>query len=298
MSTPEPPSPPDPLLLAIGARVRAARQSRDVTLRTLANASGVSERFLRELEAGRGNISIARLADVARSLHLALTDVIGNADDPRATVSPERARLAAALAALPDSAITATLAWLESRAKAPANSDKLALIGLRGAGKTTIGKKAALRLKATFIELDREVERAAGMSLSDLFAIHGEDYYRRLELRVLREVLNKRGKCVIAAGGGIVTEPESWQLLSSHCTVIWLEAKPEDHWNRVVAQGDRRPMQGKPQAMAELRSLLKTRAPLYARAHHRVDTSKLGLDGAVEVVVGVEREGEAGKPRE
>ncbi|MBL8766762.1 MAG: helix-turn-helix domain-containing protein [Planctomycetes bacterium] len=287
MSTPEMPPPLDPLLLAIGTRVRAARQARDLTLRTLAKASGVSERFLRELEAGRGNISVARLAAVAKALDATLAELVTDADDPRATASPERMRLAAALAALPDSAVTPTLDWLESRAKAPANADKIALIGLRGAGKTTIGKKAAARTKATFVELDREVERAAGMSLADLFAIHGEDYYRRLELRVLREVLAKRGKLVLAAGGGIVTEPESWQLLSTQCAVVWLEAKPEDHWNRVVAQGDRRPMQGKPQAMAELRTLLRTRAPLYARAHHRVDTSKLGLEAAIEAVIAV-----------
>lgn len=272
------------LLEVVGRKVRALRTSRGLTLAALAEASGVSPRFLSDLEAGRGNISIARLESVAHALHSPLDRLVSD-DAPGATGDARglRAEVDAEIRALPDDALPDALDWLRSRRNA-ATLEKVALIGLRGAGKTTVGSRVARRLKVPFIELDRRIEQAAGMSLPNLFSIHGEPYYRRLEQEALREVVGRRGPALIAAGGGIVTHEETFDLLRGSCLTIWLEAAPDDHWDRVVAQGDQRPMRGKPQAMAELRAILEARRPLYARAHRRIDTSALGLSGSVDAV--------------
>ncbi len=243
----------DPFLHSLGRRVRAARAARAWTLSVFAERVGLSERFLHDLEAGRGNISVANLKRVADALAVPIDRLV-------AEIAPESDSVE------------------RSRAK-------IALVGLRGAGKTTIGRALAKRLRAPFVELDRVVEDAAGMKLADLFATHGEPYYRRLERDVVLRLLAKRGRAVIATGGGIVNDPETWRELRDRCLTIWLEASPRDHWERVVAQGDRRPMADNPRAMTELRALLRARRPLYALAHRRVDTSRLGLDAAIDAVV-------------
>lgn len=239
---------PSSLLQSLGRRVRALRTSRDLTLQELARRAGVSARFLGDVEGGRGNISIVRLDRIAHALGLPIDRLLRDGDSPL-------------------------------------HHDKVALVGLRGAGKTTIGERVARRLGVPFIELDQRIEDAAGMRLSDLFSIHGEPYYRRLERDAVQAVVAEPGRAVVATGGGIVNDPEAWSALRSNCLTIWLEARAGDHWNRVIAQGDQRPMDGNPGAMTELRALLKTREPLYARAHRRVDTSRLGLAGAVDAVV-------------
>jgi len=165
----------------------------------------------------------------------------------------------------------------------------IALLGLRGAGKSTVGRRLARRLRVPFVELDRRVEEAAGMSLGELFALHGEAYYRRLEREALQRVLADRRPLVLATGGGLPASPETYALLREHALAVWLRAAPEDHWNRVVQQGDRRPMADHPEAMAELRRLLSSREPLYAQAAATVDTSRLGVDGAVEAVTRLAR---------
>jgi XRE family aerobic/anaerobic benzoate catabolism transcriptional regulator len=235
------------ILAALGRRARARRLARGWTLREVAERSGVSPRFLVQLEAGSGNISVRRLADVATALETTAAALL-------ASEEPERPPV-------------------------------VALLGLRGAGKTTIGKRLAKRRRAPFVELDRRIERAADLSLGEIFALHGEDYYRRLEREVLQEVLAEGQGIVLATGGGLVASSETFALLRRSATTIWLRASPEDHWNRVVRQGDRRPMADHPQAMADLRSLLASREPLYALADHTVDTSTATVEqvvGAVE----------------
>ena len=204
----------------------------------------MSVRFLVQLESGRGNISVKRLADLARAFNVPTADLLS--DD-----YPDAPRV-------------------------------VALLGLRGAGKTTIGKQLARRLHVRFVELDRQIEKAADMSLSELFSLYGEDYYRRLERETLAEVLAEKRPMVLATGGGIVASPDTYALLKKSAVTVWLRAAPEDHWNRVVSQGDRRPMADHPQAMADLRTLLGVREPLYASAEHTVNTSGRAVDEIVD----------------
>ncbi|NUR56239.1 MAG: helix-turn-helix domain-containing protein [Acidobacteria bacterium] len=236
----------DPLLHLIGRRVREGRTVRNWTRRDLAERSGVSVRFLVQLEAGRANISVRRLADLARALDRSPADLLDEHDDAPPLV--------------------------------------IALLGLRGAGKTTIGRRLARRMRLPFVELDRRIEEAADLSLAELFSLHGEEYYRRLERDTLVDVLAERRPMVLATGGGLVTAGETFALLRRAATTIWLRASPEDHWNRVVRQGDRRPMTNHPQAMADLRSLLAARDPLYATAAFTVETTGKAIDRIVEEV--------------
>ena len=237
------------LLSSIGLTVRRLRDGRGLTRRALAEKSGISERFLADLEGGVGNISVARLHEVARALGSSAAEVL--------------------VAAQPD------------------RDDRklVALVGLRGSGKSTIGKALGSRLRVPFVELDALVEKQAGLSLSAIFSLHGEAYYRRLAREVLTRYLAATDAAVMATGGGLVTDREAFKLLMKRARTVWLQATPEDHWKRVLEQGDVRPGAASPHAQEELRALLKSREPLYAQAELAVDTSRLGVAGAVEEIV-------------
>jgi XRE family aerobic/anaerobic benzoate catabolism transcriptional regulator len=238
-----------PVLSVLSQRARHLRLAHGLTLRALADRSGLSLRFLMDVEAGRGNISVRRLADLAAALATTAADLLS----PQPQAAPPRI---------------------------------IALLGLRGAGKTTVGRRLARRLKLRFIELDKQIEHRAGLSLAEIFSLHGEEYYRRLERDALVDLLGAAQPLVVAVGGGLVTSAETYALLLKQTTTIWLKARPEDHWNRVVRQGDRRPMAQHPQAREALRQLLERREPLYARAAVTVDTAQEGIDQVVARLLG------------
>jgi XRE family aerobic/anaerobic benzoate catabolism transcriptional regulator len=245
------------LLRALGATVRARRNDLGLTMRTLAVRADVSERFLAQLEAGEGNISVARLQEVAEALGTTAAELL--ASRPPAPAAPRRV---------------------------------ISLLGLRGAGKSTLGPEIAQRLGVPFYELDVLVAREAGMPLATIFEMHGEAWFRRLEQDVLRGFLEAHGTGVLATGGSLVTAPDTFAMLRKRTTTVWLKAKPKDHWDRVVRQGDVRPMRNRTNAMAELESLLRARKPLYALSDHVVDTSKTTLEEAADRVVGAVQAGE------
>lgn len=240
-------------LEAVGGSVRSARERRGWSRRELAEHSGVSERFLAQLETGAGNISLMRFAEVAHALGTTPSVLLAAAD-------------------------------------APAAEKPIALLGVRGAGKSTIGQALARKLGVAFVELDQRIEEAAGLPLGEVFALHGEAYYRRLEREVLTQLLAQPSQMVLATGGSIVNDPTNYGLLRARCHTIWLRARPEDHWNRVVAQGDQRPMAGhssEAHAFAELRALLAAREKLYARAEHTVETTGRRIPQVVAAITEV-----------
>ncbi len=237
----------------------------------LAGDSGVSERYLAQLEAGQGNVSILLLRQIATALNLPLTELL--AEDSGNVV--ELTLTTQFLKRLPRQKLAAVRSQLV-RDYGSAHDERIkriALIGLRGAGKSTLGARFAKALGAPFIELDREIEREAGTSLSEIFLLYGQAGYRRYERRCLEKVLEKNERAVIATGGSIVSEPGTYEFLLSACFTVWLKAEPEEHMARVIAQGDTRPMAGNDQAMEDLRRILNGRAALYGQADVTVDTA-------------------------
>jgi len=268
----------DALLHELGERVRRARARRGMTRRALAGQSGVSERYLAQLERGDGNASILVLQKIAGALGMRPVELLEDPDPGAVEYTP----LCALLKELPGE----TLGRLRQRlqhelgAASTTRSRRIALLGLRGAGKSTLGARLAESRGVPFVELDREIERRSGTPLEELFLLYGQATYRRHEERCLVQVLNEHPECVIATGGSIVAAPAVFATLLSSCFTVWLKATPEEHMARVIAQGDMRPMAGNAEAMEDLRQILKERAPLYAQAECTIDTSGLSAEQA------------------
>ena len=259
-------------LRLLGDRIREARARRGMTRKILARDSQVSERYLAQLEAGHGNISIVLLRQIAHAMGLPLGDLVR--EEPDRPV--ELTLLIQTLARLQPKDLAQARLLLSETFGAAVESGRrhrIALIGLRGAGKSTLGAMLAKAIGAPFIELDREIERESGTRLAEIFDLYGQAAYRRYERRALETVIERHASAVIATGGSIVSEPATFDLLLSACYTVWLTAAPEEHMSRVVAQGDTRPMAENEQAMEDLRRILTGRTALYSKADARIDTA-------------------------
>jgi XRE family transcriptional regulator, aerobic/anaerobic benzoate catabolism transcriptional regulator len=287
-------------LALVGERVRVARTARGMTRKALSAASGVSERYLADLETGTGNASLLVLRQIARAADISVETLIADQPDTAGLPdndAPGQSRGYTALTTLLQRLSPADLAearrLIEHRfAPVPKTApQRIALVGLRGAGKTTLGAALATELGVPFIELDREIERASGMELAEIFATHGPATFRQLEYKCLETTIATYPRAVIATGGSLVTEPATFDLLLTSCTTIWLRAAPGMHMSRVVAQGDLRPMADNPRAMEDLAAILAARAPLYAKARFALDTTGLTPDAAVTKLLALVRGG-------
>lgn len=259
-------------LSMLGERVREARARRGMSRKILARDSGVSERYLAQLEGGGGNISVLLLRQIAQALGMPIVDLVREgADRP-----VELTLLLQFLGRLPADDLAAAQQLLFdrfSRIGRDERHNRIALIGLRGAGKSTLGSLLADRLGVPFIELNREIERVSQTSLTEIFSLYGQAAFRRYERRCLEAAIEGHDRCVIATGGSLVSEPATFNLLLSSCFSVWIKTSPEEHMNRVLAQGDTRPMRDNKEAMEDLRRILTGRASLYGKADASIDTS-------------------------
>jgi XRE family aerobic/anaerobic benzoate catabolism transcriptional regulator len=263
--------PHDRYLDRLGERVRRLRNQRGMTRKALAQHAEVSERYLAQLESGDGNISIVLLRRIARALGVPLPQLVSEAAEPPL----EAVLFTQLLDRLPPHALTEAreLVLRQFGDDTAARRARVALIGLRGGGKSTLGKLLAEKRGVPFIELDREIERITGTSLGEMFELFGQETFRRAEREALDRVLNEHKAFVMATSGSIVTEPATLERLLASCFTVWIKADPDAHMARVRAQGDLRPMTANPRAMDDLVSILRSREPLYARADATLDTA-------------------------
>lgn len=267
----------EPLLVGLGQRVKLLRARRGMPRRVLAEAADVSERHLANLESGVGNVSVLVLAQVARALDCPLAELLGD----ETTNTPEWLMIRQMLHGRGQEELSQAhkaLAEIFSSGAKARRGDRIGLIGLRGAGKSTLGKMLAAQLGRPFVELGREIARLAGCSPAEIQALYGPNAYRRYERQALEEVLRNYPACVIATAGGLVADAASYDLLLTHCYTVWLQAEPEDHMNRVIAQGDLRPIADSREAMDDLRLILEGRAAFYEKADYSYYTSGKTLE--------------------
>lgn len=265
------------LMARVGARVRRARELKGLSRRVVSELSGVSQRYLAQLEASEGNISIGLLQRVASALDMRIEWLVGE-DDPwnsdivrmvelfRQSTAGQRARVMETLSPEPPERMRA---------------QRICLVGLRGAGKSTLGARASEALGMPFLELNREIEAHSGIPVNEVMAFYGQDGYRRLEAQAVDRVISTHDSVILAVAGGIVTEPQTYNTLLANFHTIWVKARPEEHMNRVRAQGDLRPMAGNPEAMEQLRGILKSRTPLYQRADAQLDTGGKSVEDSL-----------------
>jgi len=262
-----------PFLVSLGERVRGLRSARGMTRKALASSAEISERHLANLEYGVGNASILVLIQVAGALRCSLAELLGDVT----TSTPEWLLIRELLQNRDDATLRRVRAavgeLLGTGGQNAARSSRVALIGLRGAGKSTLGQMLAEDLGFPFVELSREIEKFAGCSISEIQSLYGMNAYRRYELRALEESIQIYPEAIIATPGGLVSDPAAFNLLLAHCTTVWLQASPEDHMRRVQEQGDMRPMAASKEAMEDLKSILDGRAAFYSKAEYMINTS-------------------------
>ena len=274
----------DPFLAALGERTRALRARRGLTRKGLAKAAEVSERHLANVEMGVGNASVQFLRQLAQALNCSLAELVGD----ETASSPEWLMIRELLRGRGDAELAQARGALAAMFGAPASQaarrQRIALIGLRGAGKSTLGRALAEGWKLPFVELNRRIEALAGCTLPEIHSLYGPAAYRRYEKRALEETIQRFPRAVIATPGGIVSDPATFNLLLAHCYTVWVRATPEEHMGRVLAQGDTRPMGGNggnAEAMNDLRRILESRAAFYSKADAVFDTSQMSVDAAV-----------------
>ncbi len=265
----------------VGDRVRSARARKNISRKKLSEISGVSQRYLAQLETGSGNISIVLLRRVAEALDYKIEWLVGEED-------PYSSKLLSIISLYKQATSEQRMRILEVLDPDHPNlrrSRRIAFIGLRGAGKSTIGRLVSEHVDMPFLELNEEIEQAAGMPVNEVIALYGQEGYRRLEKQSIDWIVATNDSIVLAVAGGIVSEPETFNYLLRHYHTIWLKAEPTDHMTRVRGQGDERPMAGNPEAMDELKSILMSREALYERADISVNTSGRTLQQTVEDVL-------------
>ena len=271
-------------LKLLGERVRRTRARRGMTRKLLARDSDVSERYLAQLESGQGNISILLLRQIAEALDIPLANLVLEGEEPAVDLvhtTEFLRRLPAAELAEARRLLVQHFGGVDLEAR----RGRVALVGLRGAGKSTLGVMLADRLEAPFLELDRLIEQESGVSLSAIFDLYGQSGFRRLERRCLDQVIARYPRFVLATGGSLVSEPATFERLLTTCYTVWLRAAPEDHMQRVIAQGDMRPMADNRESMSDLKRILEVREPLYRKADLTIDTSTGRPEKSVEGLI-------------
>ncbi|MGB8474366.1 MAG: helix-turn-helix transcriptional regulator [Candidatus Acidiferrum sp.] len=266
----------DSFLLFLGKRVRELRNRRGLTRKMMAREADVSERHLAQLEAGEGNVSIVLLRRIAGAIHVSLAELFA----PETETQQEKLLIQRFLERLPAHRVEDAMIRLmrDFGDEEKERRKRVALIGIRGAGKSTLGAKLGAELNIPFIELDQEIEKDAGMPLGELFSLYGQTGYREIEKRLLERVLHDHDRAIISIGGGVVSEKDTYDYLLSSCYTVWIKARPEEYMARVIAQGDLRVMGGSNQAMEDLRRILEAREPLYRKADLYLDTSGHSAD--------------------